>query len=79
MQFQRFLIVDQSNQKINTKILCNKWLKLFVGDGNPTNYELFSIIRHIGSSLDSGHYTAIVKTNRYEYHEFNDHSVSKAK
>ena len=45
------------------------------GIPNIYSYDLFGIINHSGT-MNSGHYTAIIKLNK-EWYEFNDSKVKK--
>ncbi|XP_050546764.1 ubiquitin carboxyl-terminal hydrolase 36 isoform X2 [Daktulosphaira vitifoliae] len=44
----------------------------------PLRYRLVSMVIHYGSSLNSGHYTALGLTSSGSYYYFNDSSVSQA-
>ncbi|XP_050420925.1 ubiquitin carboxyl-terminal hydrolase 36 isoform X2 [Adelges cooleyi] len=47
-------------------------------DSRPLRYRLVSMVIHYGSSLNSGHYTALGLTPSGSYYYFNDSSVSQA-
>jgi len=49
----------------------------FKTDARPLRYHLVSMVIHYGSSLNSGHYTAIGLTPSGSYYYFNDSNVIK--
>lgn len=48
----------------------------FKTDARPLRYHLVSMVIHYGSSLNSGHYTALGLTPSGSYYYFNDSVVS---
>lgn len=47
----------------------------FKTDARPLKYHLVSMVIHYGSSLNSGHYTALGLTPSGSYYYFNDSNV----
>ena len=64
VQLRRFIKINDSFVKDNTKVGCLENLKIKLHDNNEvsftTNYELAATINHSGS-LENGHYWAYIK------------------
>ena len=72
VQFDRF---NKFKLKITKEIDCDQTLQLTDYSGATNLYEIRAVIQHHGPTMDSGHYTSIIKTSNTEYHHFDDHSV----
>lgn len=43
--------------------------------GQPLKYRLVSLVLHMGSSVNCGHYTAVAQTANRQWYQFDDSSV----
>jgi len=69
-----FLILVRNIDKLNlTKGLITENVSINTGRGSEFNYELIAMIKHIGTSVESGHYISICKRKRWFI--FDDSSV----
>jgi len=71
----------QSQKKLSTTIDVNETLSLPIADGGNTEYRLFSVVVHQGSTPHSGHYYAVGRRSASSdpgWYRLNDETVTVA-
>ena len=76
LSLKRFKFNENSNFKLRQMITYPLYDLEIPNDSSKTKYDLYGVINHYGS-INSGHYTCIIKNIQNEWILCNDSSVSK--
>lgn len=78
VQLRRFHFLQNTNRtvKSSNSIDCSEEIRVAKDDGSHIKYALRAVIHHQGDTIDSGHYTTVVRSNK-QYVWYDDNRVKR--